>query len=270
MNENANSNLLGASGGPQLKRVTRLLRRAQDSLHTARGKAPSYAELEDWTGVAEGTVKDWFANNGRPTAEFLLQLLERIPERMRLEILTQACRLCPTLDHPRMKCDQTIISQLKSISGQSHGFTLIVGGNGESRTFLQTAMANAFLGMTTRPHKIAGIDVHEPDWFVPVPGVRYLHNLFHPVGLRERVQFDWPQIRTGGAQLIVLNGLWSAFPNIQNDLWALADSTAIIVADSAIFKPSPPKRTKTKPIHVITISTHLENSKEILVRIEAA
>jgi len=78
MNENANSNLSGATGDPQLKRVTRLLRRAQDSLHTARGKTPSYLELEDWTGVADGTVKDWFANNGRPTAEFLLQLLERI------------------------------------------------------------------------------------------------------------------------------------------------------------------------------------------------
>ncbi len=82
-------------------------------------------------------MKDWFDNNGRPTAEFLLQLLERILERMRLEILTQACRLFQTLDHLRMKCDQTIISQLKSISCQFHGFTLIVCGNAESRTFLQ-------------------------------------------------------------------------------------------------------------------------------------
>lgn len=105
MIENANSNSPSAPGNPQLKRVTRLLRRAHDSLHNARGKSPSYGELEEWTGVAGGTIKDWFANNGRPPAEFLLQMLERVSERTRHEILAQACRLCPTLDHPRLEAD---------------------------------------------------------------------------------------------------------------------------------------------------------------------
>jgi hypothetical protein len=110
MNEKANSNSNEASSIAQLKRVTRILRRVQSSLHNARGKSPSYDEVEELTGIPAGTVKDWFANNGRPTAEFLLQLLERIPERTRCEILTQAWRLCPTLDHPRLECDQTVIA----------------------------------------------------------------------------------------------------------------------------------------------------------------
>jgi len=270
MNENANSNPFGSSGGLQLKRVTRLLRRAQDSLHTAGGKIPSYAELEKWTGVPEGTVKDWFANNGRPTADFLLQLLERIPERLRLELLTQACRTCPVLDHPRFKCDQTIISQLKTISSQSRGISFIVGGNGESRTFLLTAMANAFLGMASRPRKVDGIDVHEPDWFVPLPGVRYLRNLFEPVSLRNTVRADWQEVRAGEARLVVLNGVWSAVPNIQNDVLELAERAAIIVADSIVSTPLSSKRIKARPINIITISSSVDNAKEIMLRIEAA
>ena len=85
---------------PQLTRTTLLLRRLRAALQGRAGLTPSYLDMEEWTGVAEGTLKDWFNNKGRPTAEFLLQLLDRTPEEIRHQILATTCKPWPTLAHP--------------------------------------------------------------------------------------------------------------------------------------------------------------------------
>ena len=114
MNEKSIPRIRVPDSNPQLNRITFMLGRAQGSLRDGRGGVPTYSELEEMTGVANGTVKGWFANNGRPTAEFLIQLLERLPERTTQEILVQACRLCPMLDHLRLECGRTVINQATS------------------------------------------------------------------------------------------------------------------------------------------------------------
>src|SRR5690348_16625098 len=129
MNENTSIGSFSVDSEPNLSRVTRMLRRAQASLQGATGGAPSYKELEEWTGVAEETVRDWFNNKGRPTAEFIIQCLERLSQSTRHGILDQVCRVFPTLEGSRLKCDQTIISLVKTILRQPRGLTIIQGGN---------------------------------------------------------------------------------------------------------------------------------------------
>jgi hypothetical protein len=225
--------------------------------------------LEEWTGVAERTVKDWCNNKGRPSAEFVLQLLERIPEMQRDQILASAYRLYPTLEHPRLKCDQTIVSRLKSIVCHPRGLVFIQGGDDESRTFLLTAMGHAFLGLTARTHTLAGLDAHEPDWFVPLPGVRYLRNLFQPAELRQVARDNWPELPAGGSQLAVFNAMGVMLGDFQRQIKALTVGCPVIVAEEAQVKPSVLKRASRGPVHIITISKHPDNGKGIAVGLEA-
>jgi hypothetical protein len=253
----------------QLTRVTRLLHRAQDSVHSALGSAPTYQELEEWTGVAEGTIKYWFSNRGEPTAEFVLQFLERIPERQRDQILASAYRVYPSLEHPRLKCDQTCISWLKTIACEQRGLVFIQGSDDESRTFVLTALGQAFLGLTERPHQLAGLDAHKPDWFVPLPGVRYLGNLFQPVKLLQAARDHWPKVQARGARLVVLNTIGVLAADLQRQIKPLTASCPVIVAEAAPVKPAVLKRAAHGPVHIITLAKPPENAKGIALTIEA-
>ena len=232
------------------------------------GRAPAYGDMEEWTGVAEGTLKDWFGNKGRPTAEFLLHMFERLPEKPRHEILDGACRVWPTLDHSRLKCDQTIISRLKTVVTQNSGLTFIQGGNDENRTFLLTAMGHSFLGLTERPHRVGGIDVHDPDWFVPVTGVHYLGNVFQIAQVQEAARGLWSEIRAGKTRLVLLNLIWSTVPELQYQIRALARQCPVIVADAVPMKPAQLRHLVTSA-NLITVSPSPENKKGILVELQA-
>jgi hypothetical protein len=195
---------------PQSTRITLMLRQIQASVPGAGGKSPTYREMAEWTGIPEGTLRDWFNDSGQPTAECLLRLLERMPEGVRLRILDEFTRQWPTLEHSRLAGDRTLISRLKTILGQPKGFTYIQGDNDERRTFLIAALGHSFLNLTQPPRRVLGLDVHAADWFVPVPGVDYLGNIFEPDRLRREAQRAWPQIRHGENSLVLLNGVWGA------------------------------------------------------------
>jgi hypothetical protein len=253
----------------QLTRVTRLLRCAQDSLHSALGTSPTYPELEEWTNVAEGTIKYWFNNNGRPTAEFALQLLERMPERQRHALLDSACRVLPSLEHPHLGCDHTIVSRLKTMIVQPHGLVFIQGGTDESRTFLATAMGHAFLSLTTKPHRVVGLDAHEPDWFVPLPGVRYFRNLFQPAQRLKAAKENWPKLQGRSPQLVVLNAMGVAFADFRRQIKGITTGCPVVIAEAAQIKPSLLKRATHGPLHIITISKSPEDTNGIAISIEA-
>ena len=269
MNEKSHPQNHQPDGKSQLTRVTHLLHCTQDCLHSALGTSPTYKELEEWTGVAQSTIKDWCNNKGRPTAEFVLQLLERIRERQRDHILASAYRLYPTLEHPRLRCDQTIASYLKTIVRQPGGLVFIEGDDDESRTLLLTAMGHAFLGQKARPHRLAGLDAHEPDWFVPLPGVQYLGNLFQPAKLLQVARDNWPKFPASGSQLVVFNAIGVMLADFQPQIKALTVRCPVIVAEAAQVKASVLKRASRGPVHIITVSKHPENGKGIAIGIKA-
>jgi hypothetical protein len=218
---------------PQLTRVTRMLRHIQPWLRSQRGRVATFAEIGSWTGVPENTVRGWFANQGNPTAEFLLRLLERSPESLQSGIMDEFCRVWPSLEHPRLSGDRTIVSRLTTLLSQPRGFTYVQGGNDEMRTFLITALGHSFLALTQPPQRVMGLDVHAPDWFVPVPGVVYLENAFERDELGRAFQLVWSQLRNGATPLVIFNGLWSVLPELQEKIRVLADRCHLMVADES-------------------------------------
>jgi hypothetical protein len=251
-------------------RDTLLLRRLQSTLLGHGGKAPTYMEMEEWTGVAKGTIKDWFNNQGRPTVEFLISLMERIPREECRRIIQSVFRCLPSLADPRLKCDQTVISQLKTIASQNCGVTFIYGGTAEARTFLVSALGNASLACNERPFWVAGFDIHKPDWFVPVPGVRYLCNLFQADSLRKAIRQEWPEFRLGKAHLIILNGVCSAVPEMQKEIMALAVRVPVMVADATIPRQSRRQRNHAVPVNYACVSPDSNSRTDFFVAINAA
>src|SRR5690242_9935396 len=128
---------------PQISRVVRMLRRIQPWLQSQRARVATFAEIEKWTKVPENTIRGWFAGQGNPSAEFLVALLERTPEKARLNILGELCRVYPTLDHARLAGDRTVLSRLTTLLGQPRGLSFIQGGNDEMRTFVITALGHS-------------------------------------------------------------------------------------------------------------------------------
>lgn len=257
---------------PTVKRVTHLLRSLAGSLGGRGGRVATYVDMEQWTGVPQGTLTDWFGNRGRPTADFLLQLLERLAEPARHGTIDLACKTFPKLEGKRLVCDATTISQLKTIACQMNGLTFITGteATDEARTYLLTALGNTFLDHTERPRRISGIDAHKPDWFVPLPGVNYLQNRMNPAHLREAVQELWPDICAGKNHLVVLNRIWSAAPNFQRDIKALANDNNVVVADANVPDLLQLRRSKLWRAHLISVTEDPKSKQNILVTIQAA
>lgn len=251
---------------PETTRVTRTLRRLVGAMRDRNGQPPTYRDLEEWTGFVESTLKGWFSNTGNPTAELLFQLLERVPEKIRNQVVNEVCRCWPSLEYPRLKADQTLLSRLKTAIRQTSGLIAVQGGSDESRTFVCSALANTFLALTERPRRVRGIDVHAPDWFVPVPGVTYLNNLFHSVALQVEVNHLWPSLYVGRSSLVLLNGVWSKVPEFQTRILALAHEHPVIIADEISRKALRFRRKTTVFNHLITVADEPE-TRSISVKI---
>ncbi|HZR20049.1 MAG TPA: hypothetical protein VFE51_22385 [Verrucomicrobiae bacterium] len=252
---------------PQINRIVRMLRRIQPWLQSQRARVATFAEIEKWTNVPENTIRGWFAGQGNPSAEFLVGLVERIPDKARLEILDEFSRVYPSLDHARLAGDRTVLSRLTTLLGQSRGFSFIQGGNGELRTFVITALGHSNGALTIPLRRVLGVDVHASDWFVPVPGVVYLNNLLRSDDLRRAVQPAWPQLRNGETPLLIFNGLWSVLPELQQKIRALAERCHVLVADESKLQTNQSGGSTPTRTTLITVDSKMPDSKRIALDI---
>jgi hypothetical protein len=73
-------------------------------------------------------------------------------------------------------------------------------------TFLVTALGHSCRILSTKRREVLGLDSHAPDWFVPVPNLRYFDNLLHTQKLHEEFVKAWPRMSNSKGALIILNG----------------------------------------------------------------
>jgi len=123
--------------------------------------------------------------------------------------------------------------------------------------------------LTLPPKRVLGLDAHAADWFVPVPGVVYLDNLLRSDDLRRALQTAWPQLRNEETPLVLFNGLWSALPDSQSKIRALAERCHVLVADELNIQLNRvgggwPIRTT-----LITVDSKMPDSKSIALEIRA-
>jgi len=148
----------------------------------------TYRRLAKIMGESKSAIHRWFEFSAHPQVSALFCLLERLSPARRHAFIAAHCRVNPTLAHPRLAHAPAKISKIMELLRQPAALTLIGGGVTEStRTFLATAIGAAHGGSTANRPSIAGIDMHRPANFVPVPGLLYVDGTQEPKRVRQLV-----------------------------------------------------------------------------------
>jgi hypothetical protein len=198
----------------------------------------------------------------------LFCLLEQLVPQERHQVLDGLCRDLPLLDHPKLRHNPITVGSLKNLVVKEVGLTLITGGTAEQRTFLLTAFGHTFCRVDQRHRNPAGLDVHEPNWFVPISTLLYFRNPSRPAQTLEAIRALWPTIRFGQEPMIMLNGIWSGAPELHQDIVALAGRKHVVVADQEILLARELGRSATQPLHRLKVSTARDNPSWLAIEVE--
>jgi hypothetical protein len=242
------------------------MRAIKSELEALQGRPIFYEELAHYAGQAVSSVFDKLQKSNQPQIEALFGWIERLPESTRNQLINEACRCYPTLESPRLRYDSVQLSHLKTLLRQTSGFTIIQGGSDGLRTFVVTALGHSWRIHNPERLVVWGIDVHEPDWFVPVEGVVSLHNLLDPTSIRECVHRHWPTLTATAGQLVILNGIWSGVQGLEEQIVELGARSHVLVADDSRFKLESLARRAQAPTHILSISEEKDNRIRVTVQ----
>ena len=159
--------------GSELSRSSLLLRSLRALIEGGWGRTLTFEDLSRLTNQPKSTLCNWFNGEGEPSSETLLRLLELVPDAKRYTGLGKPpfCRTCPQIDHPSLAHDPVATSYLRAIISEIKGVTFVQGERDALVTFVATALGRHVSVDSRSPRQVVGIDVHAPDWFVPVPGL---------------------------------------------------------------------------------------------------
>ena len=129
--------------------------------------------MASYAGQATSSIFDKLHRTEQPQVEAILAWIERVPEATRNKLLNSACRCYPTLDSSRLNHDPAQVSRLKTLLRHAGELTVVQGGSEGLRTFVVTPLGHARGMLEPERRQVCGIDIHEPDWFVPVDGVTH-------------------------------------------------------------------------------------------------
>lgn len=214
------------------KRVMSLLRDVRLELEQFHRRRISYDELGRYAGQAATTVFEKLQKEEHPQVEALLGWLERLPEHARNMLVTKACRAFPNFENERLSHDPVQIGALRLLLTQPAGLTFVTSENAGIRTFIMTALGHAasMLGPESRP--VLGIDLHTPDWFVPVDGITYICSPPPLTPPNDTIEKVWGKLRKAENSLVFINGIvFSQPPSFVEQIFHLASGCNIFVAD---------------------------------------
>lgn len=242
----------------------KIFERIGAAVSAARGYSLENAGFARLIGKSESTTSHWFGVFNQPHLVSCFCLLEQLAPLERHRVIDGLCRDLPILDHARLRHDPASVAALKNLLSQTTGLTVIVGGTDERRTFLLTALGHTFCRMDRRHRTAAGIDLHQPDWFVPVETMFYLKGSTEGPQISKLVRQVWPEITTAQNPLILLNGIWSAMPDLRDDILSLASRRHVVIADQPVAVPGQGIGAE-HPVHVLKVSAADENPGWIAV-----
>jgi hypothetical protein len=236
------------------------------------GHSLIYDELAILTNEPRSTLGRWFNGDGEPSSECLLRLLELSSESRRREIMDKPpfCRVYPRLEHPWLAHDPATLSHLRTIVSTSTGITLIRGDDESRVTFLITALGHAARDLPNLGRKVGGLDIHEPDWFVPVPEITYLNNQLHPSQIREELDRLRPKIISSKGSFLILNGTFSHLSASQSEIFQdIARHSHVAIALRPCAKDQP-AALGFVPTHVVTVTVNKIHPERLVLDIQAA
>lgn len=247
----------------------KLFERLGVAVAASRGYSLSNVELARLMGQAASTAHYWFNVSPGPHVVSCFCLLEQLSRDERHRLVDALCRELPSLDNPRLAHDPVAVGAMKKLLAQPAGITLVAGNTAHVRTFVLNALGHTYCKVDRRHCTPIGLDVHEPDWFVPIETVAYLKNLLRPIQQQELVRAVWLQIRNSKTPLVLLNGVWSLVPELRKEIVVLASQRHVIVADQPLPNPTDLTRGAAHPVHILTVSAFSENSSRIKVEVNA-
>lgn len=256
----------GAYGNFPPERITRLLQGIKSAIGLAEARAVSFEDLEQLSGRPAGTIGSWFEGAKMHQVEFLLALLERVPLGLRHELLNGACRVQPTLQHPKLAHDPIAVSRLETLLKQRVGFTIIHGGPEHARAFLLNALGNSVRELNFTQRAIFGVEIQPVSAWAPVPGMTHVATQIEP---RQQVQRAWPKIQQANdGSLILLGHVWNRTPHLHPEIMQLAKRCHVVVADDPL-KTEDLARRIPGPVHLLSVSPVREQPEWIRVTIQA-
>lgn len=250
-----------------LTRANLLFRRLHLAAQEARGSSLTYEELFELTGEPKSTLSRWLNGEGQPSSEALLRLLELIPDQLHREIMDRPPfrRMFPRLEHPWLAHDPAAISHMRTILSRPSGLTVIRGDQESWVTFTITAMGHA--SAILEPGRcIVGLDIHAPDWFVPVPGVMYLENQLNPERVRKELDLFWSKVASSRGSLVIMNGTLPLGSVSNPATRALVSHSQLVLAERV--QPKSPPELVPAPANIVTVSSSRTNPERLALRIE--
>jgi hypothetical protein len=233
----------------------------------AEARTVSFEDLEQLSGRPAGTIGSWFEGARMNQVEFLFALLERVPQRLRYELLDVTCRTQPTLQHPKLAHDPLAVSHLEVLLKQRAGFTAIHGGPEHARAFLLDALGNSSREVNAGQQLAVGAELHRVPAWATVPGVIPLSP---HAEIRPQVQRAWSKIeQADDGSLVLLGALWNQVPHLHSEILHLATRCHVVVADE-FTKPEELVRRVPGRVHVLTVAPAREQAEWIRVAVQGS
>ena len=264
INKSNTANAFVADPSFPRERLKKLLLNLKAGLARWTGQPLSFDDWGRLTGRPGNTLASWCDDGSAHQLQALMASLERLSQSQRHQLIDEACRMHPTLHHPKLAHDFVLVSCLAKLLTKPVGFTAIQGSPAHMRAFLLTALGNSFELSEPAGNGTAGIDVHRPDDFTPVLGVAYLNNPLRATEVAQQIEQAWQEVSKVKARLFLFNEVWSKVPALQPEIMALARRAHVVAADSSFNGAI--KRVQAS-VHVLTVSAARENPGWIRVDI---
>lgn len=244
------------------ERILRFLQQLRGALSLAEGRTVSLDYLEELTGRSAATIRSWCDGVRMQQLEFLFSLIERLPQRLRHDLVDQVCRVTPSLSHPKLAHDPIAVSRLKDVLAKSIGFTAIQGEPGHMRSFVLNALGNSFHQNNPEQSLLIGFEVETISDWATIAGMRqasrsaYAPQILHETRLIPGKMKD--------ATLVLLGGQWNRNPELQSEILELGKRCHVLITDMS-QRTQEMARHLHLPLHVVTVAPAREQPEWIRV-----
>jgi hypothetical protein len=246
----------------------KIFERIGAAVGNSRGYSLTSADFATIMGRPESTTSSWFTVYTQPHLVSCFVLLEQLTPEQRHRVVDDLCRELPLLDHPWLQHNPITVGNLKMLLAQNTGLTFIHGGNAAQRTFLMAALGHTFERLDRQHRSATGLDLHAPQWFVPVKTMLHLNATLTPSQTVTAIREVWPGTMSAINPLILLNGIWTTAPDLQTDIIALAKNKHVILAEQTGPAPNSLPYSTASISQILKISASRENSYWINVEIQ--
>lgn len=204
-------------------------------------------------GRSKSTAYHWFDRYNHPHVIALFCCLERLCPTQRQAFVETHCRTFPTLEDPRLVHAPTKAGKLWDLLRKDRGLTIITGGDDSSRTFVVTAMGHSYSRQRSGSCRIAGLDLHRPDRFVPIETCTYIDGTAGFDRIRCLILKLWPRVITKSATLLLFNGVWP-LAELRQDILRRTARAHVVLASSEMPDIALLRCNVFSPLHVVSLA----------------